>query len=262
MIRDRFNPDAPVKPTGRVVLDAVPAGAIVREPRNAATRLIWSADIGQAADYSAISLIERVMQPTGKFVDTGERTIVQQHDRSQSIAPIIEPELRPRLNVTVLERFELGTDYTLMARTVATWIDATKEGPHKPVLVIDHTGVGRGVFDIFRSLGMGIPIIGVTITAGREESQDQDRPWQWSVPKKDLVSGLQIVVQNRRFFVAPALPHAKVLSAEMQNFRIKITESANLTYDAWRSGDHDDLVLSVALGVWMANKMEKKGGLI
>jgi hypothetical protein len=36
----------------------------------------------------------------------------------------------------------------------------------------------------------------------------------------------------------------------MQNFKAKITASANETFEAWREGQHDDLVLAVALAVW------------
>ncbi len=37
----------------------------------------------------------------------------------------------------------------------------------------------------------------------------------------------------------------------MQNFKVKITTSANETFGAWREGQHDDMVLSVAMAAWL-----------
>jgi hypothetical protein len=52
--------------------------------------------------------------------------------------------------------------------------------------------------------------------------------------------------------VAPALPLAQVLVQELSVFKVKITESLHETYESWRSRDHDDLVLAVALACWGA----------
>ena len=40
------------------------------------------------------------------------------------------------------------------------------------------------------------------------------------------------------------------LIQELSNFKVKITTKGNDTYEAWREGQHDDLVLSVALACW------------
>jgi hypothetical protein len=44
------------------------------------------------------------------------------------------------------------------------------------------------------------------------------------------------------------------LTDELLNFRYKITQVSNLTYEAWREGAHDDLVLALSLAVWKAEK--------
>jgi hypothetical protein len=36
--------------------------------------------------------------------------------------------------------------------------------------------------------------------------------------------------------------------------RVKITASGNEQYGAWREGEHDDLVLAVALACWGARR--------
>lgn len=208
-------------------------------------------------------MIERAFEPTGRFRDTGEKQLMQRNYESPVMVPIVEPFERTLAQVRFLHRFELNTDYVVMAQQTAKVVASLPVDPNgakKPVLVIDHTGVGRGVFDIFRHVRMDVILIGVTITGGHTQSQDPDRPWEWSVPKKDLVSALQVVVQQDRLKVAPALQLAGVFTKEMQNFRIKQTASANVTYEAWREGDHDDLVLSVALACWATERLEKRGG--
>jgi hypothetical protein len=41
----------------------------------------------------------------------------------------------------------------------------------------------------------------------------------------------------------------------MHIFRIKVTASANETFEAWRERDHDDLVLAAAIAVWCAENI-------
>jgi hypothetical protein len=74
------------------------------------------------------------------------------------------------------------------------------------------------------------------------------------VPKKELVTCLQVVMQARRLHIARSLPDAALLVRELQNFQVKITAAANETFGVWREGQHDDLVLAVALACWWAER--------
>jgi hypothetical protein len=74
------------------------------------------------------------------------------------------------------------------------------------------------------------------------------------VPKRDLIAVPQVLLQSRELKIAAELPEAETLASELQNFRYEITRSGNDTYAAWREGDHDDLVLAVALAVWALQK--------
>jgi hypothetical protein len=56
---------------------------------------------------------------------------------------------------------------------------------------------------------------------------------------------------HRRLEVAQGLRGRDVLLKELQNFRVKITASANETFGAWREGEHDDLVFACAIGCWV-----------
>lgn len=208
-------------------------------------------DIGQVHDPAALAIVERTT------VDFGG-------------------EVEPRYAVRHLERFPLGTGYShLCAHSVATdkpcercggvsrggilertmayieKLPRPRDWTHDPFtrahrLLIDATGVGRPVVELFRH--EGIPATAVTMTHGNETVQHD---WlSYSLPKRSLVASLQVVMQSRRIQVAESLPDSKVLLQEMQNFQYKINKNAQDLYGAWREGTHDDLLFAVGLCVW------------
>src|SRR5262249_61794589 len=113
-------------------------------------------------------------------------------------------------------------------------------------LVVDQTGVGRAVVDMLRQTACGV--IPVTITGGHATTVTGDGSYH--VPKKELITALQVVMQGRRLQIARSLPDAATLVRELQNFQVKITAAANETFGVWRDGQHDDLVLAGALACW------------
>ena len=74
------------------------------------------------------------------------------------------------------------------------------------------------------------------------------------VPKIELVSTVQSLLQTRRLRVVPRLALADVLKRELLDFKIKVTASANETFGTWREGAHDDLVLAVAMAAWVGER--------
>src|SRR5262249_30072942 len=120
---------------------------------------------------------------------------------------------------------------------------------------VDHTGVGRGVVDLLKqSLTHIVP---VTITAGQTVSLTPDGAFH--LPKKELVTALQLLLQSRRLLVARTLRDAGVLVRELENFRVKITPAANEIFGAWGTGQHDDLVVAVALAAWWSERPRVDG---
>ena len=72
------------------------------------------------------------------------------------------------------------------------------------------------------------------------------------MPKRDLIGGLQVALQQRHLEIPRAIPEAEVLRKELADYRVKIdATTAHDSYDA-RSGAHDDLLLALALAVWAA----------
>ena len=114
--------------------------------------------------------------------------------------------------------------------------------------MIDATGVGPAVTDIFSKRGRSFTAL--KIHGGDAEIHDKNIH---RVPKGNLVFALQAALQTGALKIASSLELAEVLRQELLNFRVKINlASGHDSYEAWREGDHDDLVLAAALAVWSA----------
>ena len=183
-------------------------------------------DLGQASDYTALAIVERIAQFDG-----------------------YRKELPPMLHCRHLERFPLGTLYPdIVAKGVGMLDTPLLRGAQ---LVLDATGVGRGVADMFTVAGVTPKPKKVVVTAGDSINVAGG---YWRVPKRDLVAAVQVPLQEKSLKFADGLSLGPTLVQEMLNFKVKITESAHDTYGAWREGEHDDLIFAVMLACWWAQR--------
>jgi hypothetical protein len=117
-------------------------------------------------------------------------------------------------------------------------------------LVVDYTGCGRAVVDLFRRAGLRP--IAVTIHGGDAVTRDGE---SYRVPKRDLVGAVTTLMQSGRLRFAAKHELTPVLREELQNFKVRIDAvTAHDSYSAWREGQHDDLVLAVAIAAWWASR--------
>jgi hypothetical protein len=204
-------------------------------------------DLGQASDFTALAILERT-RPAEPLDSWGEPFQVRQTWSGIATVPVrpAAPKTERSYALRHLERFPLGTSYpAICERMVELFGEPPLAGG---TLVVDQTGVGRAVVDMIRRARPRARIRPITITAGHDVVPDGAG---WHVPKKELVSVLQVLLQSHRLQVARVLPMAPVLVKELESFRVKITASANETFEAWRERDHDDLVLATALAAWV-----------
>ena len=179
-------------------------------------------DLGQAQDYTALTVIEK----------------------TQALP-------RPGYHVRHLERPELGTSYPAIVDRVQALM-RSPELRGQAALVVDATGVGRPVVDLFRKAKLRP--VAITITGGNEVTSVSGG---FNVPKRDLITTLQVLFQSGDLKVASRLPLAQVLVQELLNFKVKINvKTAHDSYEAWREGVHDDLVLAVALAAWYGKRQK------
>ncbi|MGV8123970.1 MAG: hypothetical protein AB2L14_29825 [Candidatus Xenobiia bacterium LiM19] len=179
---------------------------------------IISCDLAKTFDYSAISVLEK--------------TSSLYHLRS-------------------LNRMHKGTPYTVTAGQLRGMVSepSLQCNGYPPVLVIDGTGVGSAVEDILKA--WRLPLISVKIHGGMNVIR---KPGEIRVPKKDLILTLLSVFNNERLQIAQAVPEGQDFINELQRFKVKInprTRRATFT----GQGAHDDIVLSVAMGIYIGEKV-------
>ena len=182
------------------------------------TPYVLALDLGQAADFTALAVLER------------------------------EPLKPPTFAVRHLVRFPPGTPYAAIGEAVGTTV--RDGGLGRPPVVVDLTAVGPGLLPSLRTGVRPAWVIPVLLTAGQTpvEADGLRR-----VPKRDLVTNLQVLLQERRLRVAPALPEAALLVRELTAFRAKVSLTDTDAPD-WRERPADDLVLAVALAAWWSQE--------
>ena len=190
-------------------------------------------DLGQSHDFTAIAVVERA-------------------EMAGDYDPVVAAYKKVvKLRVRFLARPALGTPYTEVVNRVVEvtrWPDLVK----RCQLIVDGTGVGRPVVDLLRRSGPGCTVMPVTITGGDTEEYANG---YHRVPKRDLIVGLQLLFQRGELQIAGELELGPALEKELGDMRVKTTPFGREQYGAWREGQHDDLVLAVALACWGAQKM-------
>ncbi len=188
-------------------------------------RFVSGLDLGQTRDYSALVIVN-------------ERGGV---DNESNPARVYD--------VRFIHRFDLLTPYP----AVVSWVRDKFAGTvlQGSSLVVDQTGVGRAVVDLFADSGIAAKVHPYTITGGRLDTAD-------TVPKIELVSTLVAVLGTRRLKINSRLPLGLALAKEMEMFRVKVTAERNQTFEAMREKDHDDMLLALMLAVWWAENHQDR----
>ncbi len=199
-------------------------------------------DIGQKVDPTAIVVCEAIRR--AQPLPVGDGLL-----RSTRPAPKAETSYTARM----IHRLPLGTPYPEVAAAIADVITGLRtRTAHKPILMVDATGVGLPVVDILRQALAGKPhvLVACMFTHGDRYTKDTSnyRAPSASVGKAYLVSRLQAMLQTQRIKL-PETSEARVLAKELQDYEIRVSEDANDKYGAFKVGTHDDLVTALGLAV-------------
>lgn len=172
-------------------------------------------DLGQTQDHSAVTVLE-----------TNDDSGIIRH----------------------LERMPLSTPYPVQIQRLHVIIEQVKRYGQPYTVVVDQSGVGRAVVDMIRQSGLR-NLIGITITSGSGVTKKGN---EWRVAKKDLIYPLILAYQNG-IIKSVRIPESDLLFKELMNFKIKVNErTGNETFENFRDSEHDDLVLSAALAVFVS----------
>lgn len=179
------------------------------------SRYIIGIDLAKLHDYTAVTVLD-VALPNDKY------------------------------GVTNVYRYPIGLEYARVADHI---MEQALGAPYvgDVTLVVDATGLGGPVLEQFRARMS--PIIGISITGGSNTSrQGQDI----RVPKVDLVSTLLALSENRRISFAAKAQHLDALLQELMAFQGRLGDSGHTRYEG--RGAHDDMVMSLAMAVWYAER--------
>ena len=191
-------------------------------------------DLGQRQDHSAVAIVEK---PDARLVwMAGQKTLM----------------------VRRVERMALGTPYPRVVARVREIVQGVTQIAGECTLVVDGTGVGAPVVELLRSAGLGCGVTAVTITGGEKESGSGAA---WNVPKRDLIAGVQLALEKGDLRIARHMKDAGALVRELINVRVTAgLGTGKVRIGANGSGQHDDLVIALALACWRARWKENGFG--
>jgi hypothetical protein len=183
-------------------------------------RYFFGVDLGKREDYSALAMIE---------YDHG------------------------LYHLRWLWRWPTGTEYRVVAAHTAEWVAKLPWGQR--ALVVDGTGVGDAVVELFKSVRLDP--IEVVLTGGKNTTRTGRR---WHTPRESLFSVLLVALEQRTLRVTGKLDLVQTFLAEMDAMPSRPAPDPSHDTEAYRAGrqqPHDDLVFAVALACWWASLWAK-----
>jgi hypothetical protein len=228
-------------------------------PKYSPRRYSVGVDLGQAADFTAIAVLEKKIVPpeTAMFSPVGESPSNR----------LVEGDIV--YDLVYLKRPRLGTPYDVIAKRVAHLICKLEpQGAFgelgQVTLSVDGTGVGRGVVDMLRtqfqrrgamSSSASLPRVDfrpVSITGSNTSLKKPQRTnGYWSVPNKDLIFPAVAALQQSKIRIAKGIKDRGALVHELKNYSRRTNIATdNMVFEPWREAEHDDLLFSSCLALW------------
>jgi hypothetical protein len=221
---------------------------------------ILGLDLGQVNDYTAFVVTERVLKKVGApYSARGWRNTPSGAKK----LPELRQNVENIIHVRYMERVPLRTSYEKVVDGVISRIRALCPPDKYPlggevVLVVDGTGVGRAVIDMFANAVADFhpkkdPVVGlwpVTVTGGTGRAK-ADGPWI-TLPKTELIfTGGVVPLQSGRLKWGPDVPFRKPLEEELRSYRRTVNiNTASMQFEPWREAENDDLLFALTLCGW------------
>jgi hypothetical protein len=199
-------------------------------------------DLGQKNDPTAVAVLQR-------FVS------LRAHQ-----SPVLHSLTGPlygglSLHVRHVERLPLGAPYPRVVERIREIVSHDHLAGDCS-LAVDATGLGAPVVDMLRAARLNCDISPVNITGGDKQSRSGKT---WNVPKRDLLASLQLPLEHGQLKLAPGLKLMANLIREFTDFRSTTNSSGHVRLGADGSGEHDDIVIAIALACWRAQRREVSG---
>lgn len=210
--------------------------------------IIIGMDIGKKVDHSAIAVVELKQ----KFKEN-----IKPYQLNLEHGKLVPTE-EIHHHIHAMKRLPLGTDYMEQVKAVEKIYYNIKNNRKTHALqlhlVVDETGVGGSMYDFFRA--SHLKPIGINITGGGGRVNRFSNT-SFGVPKVDLATTIERLLQTGQIKIADSISLKNLLIHELQNWQVKITEHGNEQF-THRSGEHDDMIIAIALACWFGERQIKK----
>jgi hypothetical protein len=184
-------------------------------------------DLGQRHDHTAIAVVQR-----------------------RSMYPGCPGETLHSIAVVHVEQMPLGTLYTAVVQRVKEIVEGCALRG-SCTLALDATGVGAPIVDMLRGARLKCSFYPVTITGGAHSHWNA---YGESVPKKDLVAGLRVLLEKGMLRIAKDLKGSRILMRELMDMQVREKKSGAMRIGADGYGQHDDVAMALALACWKAKQ--------
>lgn len=174
----------------------------------------------------------------------------QTHDRAAlALCECVEVSNEPGCLIRGLKRWDAGASYPAICEDVGKLLKSG--GLTTAPLIVDITMAGLPIGRLFeKAINRTFY---ATITGGDAEIKDESISNAYRVPKRLLVSTVQMLLQTERLKIAPGMGEAENLIRDLSSFRLNKSESAaEATSLLWRESAQDDLVFAVSISCWAA----------
>jgi hypothetical protein len=201
---------------------------------------IIGVDLGRVYDAAAIVVIED--------------KLVQRPTTAQPITRKIKPMDAPSMLTRIYGAIEVGrmvgVSYTEIAMRIATLVEHPRiSRPYS--LVLDTTGVGIAIWDMLCAPPYRLSPVGITSTAGKAVTESMSG---YNVPKVDLMTNLEILLDQERFSWAAGMEDAETYREQMDHMKIELKKKKE-TFGADDDRIHDDYPSATAVALWFAEKI-------
>ena len=184
-------------------------------------------DLAGVNDHAALVVLEYRPTPTGTR-DPATYQFLYRRD----------------LRVVLVEQFRRKTPYKEVVQRVARLCRHQHLAGHTQLLV-EHNGPGVPVVQMLRDERLPVSLLAVTTTGGETAAPSATG---WSVPKKEMVNVMEILLERGLLKVAAGLGQADLLRQELRQFEKRGKRGGAMQFGA--GAGHDDLVMALGMACW------------